>query len=224
MKYFLVFALTFVATLFFIKKCSIDVNGYKSYRQNEIKVLKTKNGNLLNAQRQNTDVYGKILDSISKENEKLNSINQFLAFQSTTNFRRDTVYIKETDTINKKMVVKVIDSTNYMKLPYTFSNFEEKYGYQFTIDSNRFYQDSLYFKSNVKVSFGEKRVGFFQKERYVTIEDKNKYTTITGMQNYTIPENKNKINLGVSLGYGVTPQGLSPALVFGINYNIFQIN
>lgn len=152
----------------------------------------------------------------------LKKINQQIKIKTT--IRIDSIQIP----IDRPVYITV-DSNFYLKVPIVFSDTTNKwYGFKGVIGSKGAINiDRLYMNSEPMITIGYKKKAFkdlLKKDvPLVTYQDKNPYTTVTNMSNIKIEDSRKKnIGIGVSIGYGITKNGLSPSINIGINYNIIK--
>jgi hypothetical protein len=51
-------------------------------------------------------------------------------------------------------------------------------------------------------------------------KDDNPYIEVETMENIIVKEKKKPVNVGIQTGYGITKNGLSPYVGFGLQFNI----
>jgi hypothetical protein len=103
-----------------------------------------------------------------------------------TLIRRDTFYISELELIE-------IDTTTYLRLPYSLSKRTKWYGYSITLSNKESVLDSLYFNQEQNIVWGEEDHGFIKNIfksnlPIVYIQNLNPYTKTAHIENYTFKD------------------------------------
>jgi len=158
----------------------------------------------------------KLLENVnvkSKENKRLKTLvkkykSEIKKGGSVTVFN-DTIVIEKTTN-----VVKNKDTTTF--------GYVDKW-----LSLSGIVTDSLKFKLDFKNEYsliiGEERKTLFKKVPFALITNRNPYATITTLKTYKVKNNKKKIQIGFSAGYGIFINNgvqLGPGVIAGINYNL----
>ena len=168
-----------------------------------------------------------IIDKNSELAKASDSIKELKNLKSQVRIVTRTEYKTDTVEIPSDNLTEINDST-YLKLPYTLSNKNRWYNYQFRLTENgKVIRDSLNFYSEFIVSFGyEKKFNlnpFDKNKPIVYFRDLNPYTEVTEMQNIVIEDFKpRKVSIGLQAGYGITSNGLGPYLGVGVNNQLIR--
>jgi len=169
------------------------ISDYKS-RSQHFQSLSNAKDQRISVQNKTIAKNSKELQSLLKENSELKKVNKQIAIESQTTIRnlkakysqKDNVpvFIYDTLEVDKFIPIGVNFGT-------TFKLQDKWYSLAGIIEKEGVNLDSISFKSDFLINIGYSREKWFKKlEPKVEIVDNNPYTTITGLNNITIKENK----------------------------------
>lgn len=110
---------------------------------------------------------------------------------------------------NEENIVAVIDESEFLKLPGTFSDSTEHFSFKATVQRNGLQINKLEINNKTSVTLGLQKRGFFRKsEPVITVTHSNPLVMTTGLTNVTIENQKpfyetRGFNLGVGFLLGV---------------------
>jgi len=207
--------------------------GYNSKKSqvNELKYLTEVQADTIKSYRnENNEMVSRIK---AFETARVSDFTAFQSMDSTITELQKTVksyrkYLKKQGSVTNLQTETTIDTVFITQTEYE-NNFPV-YKSKFNLD-NWVYGSitakkdntslSLKFKNKYDIIIGREKAGLFKTRPFVEVINHNPYSENKKLRTYQVSLPKQKWNLGLQAGYGITTKGLGGYAGLGINYKVF---
>lgn len=111
-------------------------------------------------------------------------------------------------------------------IPFEFSRDWSKTDQWYNIggnsDQNGITINSIEIPNRLSFAIGDKKTEWFKTEYRIEAVSSNPFVKIEGLDSYTLQVPQKRFNIGLTAGYGISKDGLSPFVGIGVGYSLIR--